>query len=689
MKYNDEVDEVIDDSVDVFLDKGTQALNNQNDPRLALQFFHKAEIVSPNNAAVHNNLAVCYWTLGEKKKAIEHSTQSVRLSPFELDYVLNCGAILTAEKKIGQSSSIYKNFLKQYPDCTEIQDALHAISFTNVTDNPVTIPEQYVDYTPTFASAIIPAFNGLSNRSIQMLVQESIVTSESILDLGCGIGDYLRYTNSRQHVVAVEPHKPYVEKAKGNYPWVEFHNTDAIQFLSTTQKKFDTIIMMDVAEHLELHNAVTMVKLAAEHCNKILLLQTPFGIHPQDHDLWDCKGEFWQTHRTTWDPKNLDQLGLRFYTVWENWYPWEKGESEKSPDLVLGMWMPEIKKNAFTVIIDYPSINEELLHTIDDLKRQTYPLFEAHIIYDSNSPETLDAIRHSVGIDSRFSLCNRRNNGEMKILLEKMNAQGSDSVISIKSGSHLDQEYLSEKLLKRNELHSSLHPGTVLEETISPEALYDNYRMILAKQSYEMWQQAYRDGYKSTMGDHRNYFYNRYIQEIGFYDILNDASRIVEFAPGDGSFILPFISERTEKDFYLFDISEKNLNTIKQKMLSANNVGFYINDLQPPVLRDIDLSFSFLLCQSMPYTLWKEHLHNVKSMLSEKGRYIFQFAYHPNGSVNDSLGDSIAGNQKYHPEQMKKLLESAGYSNIKMTQPISLKQLQSDILWFLCSAETM
>lgn len=44
----------------------------------------------------------------------------------------------------------------------------------------------------------------INKKDFQNIVKHIIDNSKSVLDIGCGIGDYLKYTNENQKVVAVE-----------------------------------------------------------------------------------------------------------------------------------------------------------------------------------------------------------------------------------------------------------------------------------------------------------------------------------------------------------------------------------------------------------------------------------------------------------------------------------------------------
>ena len=51
----------------------------------------------------------------------------------------------------------------------------------------------------------IELFEAFRKKDFQFIVKNIIENSDRILDIGCGIGDYLKYTDPGQRVVAVEP----------------------------------------------------------------------------------------------------------------------------------------------------------------------------------------------------------------------------------------------------------------------------------------------------------------------------------------------------------------------------------------------------------------------------------------------------------------------------------------------------
>ncbi|NMB80469.1 MAG: glycosyltransferase, partial [Ignavibacteria bacterium] len=237
------------------------------------------------------------------------------------------------------------------------------------------------------------------------------------LDVGTGIGDYLIYTNSNQRVVAIEPHAPYIEKARERAPWVEFNNMDALEFFKKNEEVFECILMIDVIEHLNEENAIQLVKEAKKHCSNIIFAQIPIGLHEQNEDVWKLNGDEWQTHRSTWDSHNISKLGFDFIQIWNDWYKWEHNDNRTS----IAFWT--IQQFPLVSII-VPSYNqaEWLPFTLDSIIAQTYPLWEAVVVDDGSTDNTWEIIEKYSKKDNRIKGIHKENGGISSALNAGINA---------------------------------------------------------------------------------------------------------------------------------------------------------------------------------------------------------------------------------------------------------------------------
>ena len=227
-------------------------------------------------------------------------------------------------------------------------------------------------------------FEGLKTRDFESIVVSVINEAKCILDIGCGIGNYLKLTNSNQRVVAVEPHKPYIDEAQKTAPWAEFHNTDGIDFFQNNKEKFDCILLIDVVEHLESEKALQLIELAKEASTDIVISLVPFGIHHQEKDFWNLGGEFWQTHRSTWDYSNYHTLGFNIKHVWKNWYD-HSNEENKTNDTILCLWLNDLEKKSLKILVDKTYPLNELFNLYQFFYQSNIPYFLVDIEIVENS----------------------------------------------------------------------------------------------------------------------------------------------------------------------------------------------------------------------------------------------------------------------------------------------------------------
>jgi len=147
------------------------------------------------------------------------------------------------------------------------------------------------------------------------VVKEKIDDVEIVLDIGCGImpqqiiepithiccEPYIEYVKVLQEKVKNTTDKKYVILNGG---W-----DDAIRLF--TENSVDTIILIDVIEHLEKDVALELLKLSERVCRKQLAIFTPLGFLPQSHpdgiDAWGLHGGHMQEHKSGWQPEDFGE----------------------------------------------------------------------------------------------------------------------------------------------------------------------------------------------------------------------------------------------------------------------------------------------------------------------------------------------------------------------------------------------
>lgn len=155
----------------------------------------------------------------------------------------------------------------------------------------------------------------------------SIQHSDFVLDVGAGIRPQQMVKASRH--VCVEPHKEYADYLRGE--GYEVLESTALDVLSKADV-LDTVVMLDVIEHMDKHDGEKVIRLCKEKANQVIIF-TPLGFCKQEYsdgekDAWGMNGTKWQTHRSGWLPKEFkgwtihedktfhDVRGGAFFAIW-------------------------------------------------------------------------------------------------------------------------------------------------------------------------------------------------------------------------------------------------------------------------------------------------------------------------------------------------------------------------------------
>ncbi|MDP6428572.1 MAG: methyltransferase domain-containing protein [Rhodospirillales bacterium] len=135
--------------------------------------------------------------------------------------------------------------------------------------------------------------------------------SMSVLEIGCGSGLFLRYLEARgyREIVGVDMDKQLTE-ALGDLQHSEIHLDDIGKILSDelAGRRFDRIVLLDLAEHLQLDVLVDLLKALGNHINEggAMLLRVPNIESP-----WGLKMHFGTfDHVTPLTPGRMFELGV-------------------------------------------------------------------------------------------------------------------------------------------------------------------------------------------------------------------------------------------------------------------------------------------------------------------------------------------------------------------------------------------
>lgn len=156
----------------------------------------------------------------------------------------------------------------------------------------------------------------------------SLKHSDFVLDVGAGIRPQT-LIKAKRHV-CVEPYIEYAEWLRENgYEVLQSTALDVLRKMSD----LDTVIMLDVIEHMQKEEGLEVIRLCKEKAKQIVIF-TPLGFCKQsyeegDKDAWGMKGIEWQTHHSGWLPSEFPgwiiykdenfhgDRGGAFFAIWQ------------------------------------------------------------------------------------------------------------------------------------------------------------------------------------------------------------------------------------------------------------------------------------------------------------------------------------------------------------------------------------
>lgn len=152
-------------------------------------------------------------------------------------------------------------------------------------------------------------------------LKKELKEDESVLDLGCGRNSSLRCC-SVSYSVGVELFEPYLEESKK----MEIHNEYILADIRKVEfkpKSFDSILALDVLEHLTKKEGLNLIKKMENIARKRIIIFTPNGYLCQD----EYDGNEVQVHKSGWTVGEFKKLGYEVKGI-NGWKPLRKEKAE-------------------------------------------------------------------------------------------------------------------------------------------------------------------------------------------------------------------------------------------------------------------------------------------------------------------------------------------------------------------------
>ncbi len=144
-------------------------------------------------------------------------------------------------------------------------------------------------------------------NNVNVLFKE-VSKYDSVLELGCGEGRNLNRTTC-SFKVGIDAFRLILEthKVDGNLR-IHYDLRKGLTNLLLSNS-FDSIMLIDIIEHFEKPFAFQLLSECERISRHLIVAFVPVGNHPQTTDDRGLDNDFYQTHRSSWQPEDFDKLG--------------------------------------------------------------------------------------------------------------------------------------------------------------------------------------------------------------------------------------------------------------------------------------------------------------------------------------------------------------------------------------------
>jgi SAM-dependent methyltransferase len=129
-----------------------------------------------------------------------------------------------------------------------------------------------------------------------------------ILDVGCGKGEPMRFIkrHKRFYTIGVDIFEPYLKQCQHRNTHDDYVLCD-IKRLPFKDKSFDTVLCLEVLEHLEREDGQRLLEALEKIARNRVIISTPVGTYKQE--AYDDNPH--QEHRYVWVPAEMKKFGYK------------------------------------------------------------------------------------------------------------------------------------------------------------------------------------------------------------------------------------------------------------------------------------------------------------------------------------------------------------------------------------------
>ena len=230
------------------------AYRNNGDLEAAVTHYEKALSISPDSAEFHNNIGVYFQHKRNYNRAAESFRRAIALNPKYVNAYNSLGAVMVDLGNPEEAAECYQKSMVIDEHNADARHMLNALK--NMKSEPV--PQQYIrdlfdTYAPNFDADLIYKLNYKIPKELRSLLDQHIELHKfaTTLDLGCGTGLMgVEIQGIAQNLIGVDLSPKMLKSAAQKAIYSELVESDIIEYLAETDKKFDLFTAADVFIYL-------------------------------------------------------------------------------------------------------------------------------------------------------------------------------------------------------------------------------------------------------------------------------------------------------------------------------------------------------------------------------------------------------------------------------------------------------
>ena len=133
---------------------------------------------------------------------------------------------------------------------------------------------------------------------------------DTVLDLGCGIMGATKGLVCKS-ILGVDLFSRYLEELKYDYQTLQLSVTETVAFLD---KSYDVVTCIDVVEHLDKDDALTVIKECIRICRRTAIVYTPRVFqenYQPEGGAWGLGENTYQLHKCIITKEELEEAGYK------------------------------------------------------------------------------------------------------------------------------------------------------------------------------------------------------------------------------------------------------------------------------------------------------------------------------------------------------------------------------------------